>query len=161
MKEAIRFEKVTKTFGKVVANRDVSFSVEKGKIYAILGENGSGKTTLMNVVAGLYKQDSGVVYINGKEASISSPLDAFNYRIGMVHQHFKLVDVFTAVQNVASGLKKEDLPEYKTLKAEKKELGSLFQINLKWRSPLRLLRGTHSRWKPVGFPPSGFRIQRQ
>ena len=140
MKEAVRFEKVTKTFGKVVANRDVSFSVEKGKIYAILGENGSGKTTLMNVIAGIYKQDSGIVYINGKEAEINSPLDAFKYRVGMIHQHFKLVDVFSAVENVAVGLSKEDLPEYKLLQNERKELGTLHQIRKEIRKLKRLIK---------------------
>ncbi|MCQ2792399.1 MAG: ABC transporter ATP-binding protein [Bacilli bacterium] len=137
MKEAIRFEKVTKTFGKVIANRDVSFSVEKGKIYAILGENGSGKTTLMNVVAGIYKQDAGKVYVNGKERNINSPLDAIKYRVGMVHQHFKLVDVFTAVENVAAGLNKYDLPEHKLLKNERKEIGRRFYL---WRKVRKLKR---------------------
>lgn len=131
MREAIRFEKVTKTFGKVVANKDVSFSVEKGKIYAILGENGSGKTTLMNVIAGIYKQDAGKVYINGKEAHINSPLDAFRYNVGMIHQHFKLVDVFTAVENVAQGLKRADVPEYKVLREERKELGTKRELKKK------------------------------
>ena len=93
---AIRFENITKTFGKVVANHDVSFALEEGKIYSILGENGSGKTTLMNMIAGIYKQDAGKLYINEEEAEINSPRDAYKYRIGMIHQHFKLVDVFTA-----------------------------------------------------------------
>ncbi|MCQ2795736.1 MAG: ATP-binding cassette domain-containing protein [Bacilli bacterium] len=128
MREAIRFENVTKVFGKVIANRDVSFTIEKGKIYSILGENGSGKTTLMNVIAGIYKQDSGTVYINGEEAFINSPLDAFKYRVGMVHQHFKLVDVFTAIENIAIGLTDKDLPEYNVLKNEEKELGTLSDI---------------------------------
>lgn len=140
MDEAIRFEKVTKTFGKVIANHDVSFSVEKGKIYAILGENGSGKTTLMNMAAGIYKQDSGVVYINGQEATINSPLDAFRYRVGMVHQHFKLVDVFTAVENVAVGLKKEDMPEYKVLQNEIKDVGTLFQLRKKKKKLQKLIK---------------------
>ena len=131
MSDAIRFEKVTKTFGKVVANKDVSFSVEKGKIYAILGENGSGKTTLMNVIAGIYKQDGGKVYINEKEAHINSPLDAFRYNVGMIHQHFKLVDVFTAVENVAQGLKEADVPEYKVLQEEYKELGNRRELKKK------------------------------
>ena len=71
--EAIRFEHITKTFGKVAANHDVSFSLEAGQIYSILGENGSGKTTLMNMLAGIYQQDSGEVYVNGEEATITSP----------------------------------------------------------------------------------------
>ncbi|MCQ2793789.1 MAG: ATP-binding cassette domain-containing protein [Bacilli bacterium] len=131
MKEAIRFTNVTKTFGKTIANKNVSFSVEKGKIYAILGENGSGKTTLMNVVAGIYRQDTGKVYINGKEADIKSPLDAYKYQVGMIHQHFKLVDAFTAVENLAQGVKRSDTPEYRLLKNEEKELGTLRQIKKK------------------------------
>ncbi|MCQ2752773.1 MAG: ATP-binding cassette domain-containing protein [Bacilli bacterium] len=134
MKEAIRFENVTKKFGKVIANQNVSFSVEKGKIYAILGENGSGKTTLMNVIAGIYRQDAGKVYINGKEADIKSPIDAYRYQVGMIHQHFKLVDAFTAAENMTEGLKREDSPEYKVLKNEEKELGTLREIKKKIKS---------------------------
>ena len=107
--EAIRFEHITKAFGKkVVANRDVSFSLEKGQIYSILGENGSGKTTLMNALVGIYKQDEGKIFINGEEANINSPRDAYRLKIGMIHQHFKLVDVFTATENILLGLTKED-----------------------------------------------------
>ena len=106
--DAIRFEHITKTFGKVVANHDVSFSLEEGKIYSILGENGSGKTTLMNMIAGIYKQDAGSIYINEKEVIINSPRDAYKHRVGMIHQHFKLVDVFNATENVLLGLTKDD-----------------------------------------------------
>ena len=107
--EAIRFENITKQFGKkVVANKDISFSIESGKIYSLLGENGSGKTSLMNVLAGIYKQDSGRIFINGEEVEINSPRDSYKYKIGMIHQHFKLVDVFTATENVLLGLTKED-----------------------------------------------------
>ena len=107
--EAIRFEHITKAFGKkVVANRDVSFSLEKGQIYSILGENGSGKTTLMNALVGIYKQDEGKIFINGEEVNINSPRDAYRLKIGMIHQHFKLVDVFSATENILLGLTKED-----------------------------------------------------
>ena len=116
--EAIRFENVTKTFGKTVANSNVSFSIEQGKIYSILGENGSGKTTLMNVVSGIYKQDSGAVYVKGIEADINSPHDAFALKVGMIHQHFKLVDVFTATENILLGLTKQD---YKLFNKDQKE----------------------------------------
>ncbi|MBE6136332.1 MAG: ABC transporter ATP-binding protein [Erysipelotrichaceae bacterium] len=117
---AIRFENITKTFGKVVANHNVSFALEEGKIYSILGENGSGKTTLMNMISGIYKQDEGKLYINEEEADINSPRDAYKYRIGMIHQHFKLVDVFTATENVLLGLTKED---YKLFNKDQKEKG--------------------------------------
>ena len=94
---------ITKTFGSVVANRDCDLDVREGEILAILGENGSGKTTLMNMVAGIYFPDAGQILIDGKEVSIASPKDAFKYKIGMIHQHFKLVNVFSAVENIALG----------------------------------------------------------
>ena len=120
--EAIRFENITKQFGKkVVANKDISFSIESGKIYSLLGENGSGKTSLMNVLAGIYKQDSGRIFINGEEVEINSPSDAYKYKIGMIHQHFKLVDVFTATENVLLGLTKED---YKLFYEDQKMVNS-------------------------------------
>ena len=122
--DAIRFENITKAFGtKVVANRDVSFSLEKGKIFSILGENGSGKTTLMNVLVGIYKQDAGKLYINEEEVMINSPRDAYKYKIGMIHQHFKLVDAFTATENILLGLTKKDYELfYKDQKAENDRL---------------------------------------
>ena len=111
--DAIRFENITKTFGKkVVASNNVSFSIEKGKIYSLLGENGSGKTSLMNVLVGIYKQDSGKIYVNDEEVEINSPKDAYKYRIGMIHQHFKLVNVFTATENVLSGLTRSDYKQF-------------------------------------------------
>ena len=94
---------ITKTFGSVVANKDCDLEVREGEILAILGENGSGKTTLMNMVAGIYFPDAGQILIDGKEVSIASPKDAFKYKIGMIHQHFKLVNVFSAVENIALG----------------------------------------------------------
>ena len=116
--EAIRFKNITKTFGKVVANQNVSFALEEGKIYSILGENGSGKTTLMNMIAGIYKQDEGKVFVHGKEVHINSPRDAFKQKIGMIHQHFKLVDVFNATENILLGLTKDD---YKLFNIDQKE----------------------------------------
>ncbi len=104
---ALELRNVTKTFGSVVANHDVDLTVYKGEILAILGENGSGKTTLMNMIAGIYYPDHGEIYVNGEEALIRSPKDAFKYNIGMIHQHFKLVDVFTAAENIVLGTKDE------------------------------------------------------
>lgn len=104
-KIAIKLKHVTKTFGSVVANEDVNLEVYHGEILAILGENGSGKTTLMNMIAGIYYPDAGEMYVDGKEAIICSPKDAFDYKIGMIHQHFKLVDVFTAAENIVLGIK--------------------------------------------------------
>ncbi len=101
---AIELRNITKTFGSVVANDNVSLSVYRGEILALLGENGSGKTTLMNMISGIYHQDSGEIFIDGKD--INSPKDAFDYKIGMIHQHFKLVDVFTAAENIVLGIRK-------------------------------------------------------
>lgn len=118
MKEtfAMELKGITKTFGSVIANKDVSLQVKKGEILAILGENGSGKTTLMNMVSGIYYPDKGEIFVNGEEVVIRSPKDAFDYRIGMIHQHFKLVDIFTATENIILGIndgKKFSLKEAK------------------------------------------------
>ena len=110
---AVQFENVTKRFGNVVANEGVSFGVKKGEVLSLLGENGSGKTTLMNMLSGIYHQDEGDIYINGEKVVIASPKDAMGYKIGMVHQHFKLVDVFTGIQNVVLGYQEEKV-DYKT-----------------------------------------------
>ncbi|MFR7894574.1 MAG: ABC transporter ATP-binding protein [Dysosmobacter sp.] len=105
-------ENVTKRFGKVVANNAINLELREGEILSLLGENGSGKTTLMNMLSGIYFPDEGQIYIHGKPVTIASPKDAFNYGIGMIHQHFKLVDVFTATENIVLGLEgKLDLAE--------------------------------------------------
>lgn len=102
---AIELRGITKRFGSVVANSNISMKVTKGEILSILGENGSGKTTLMNMISGIYHPDEGQILINGQEAAINSPKDAFDYKIGMIHQHFKLVNVLTATENIILGLK--------------------------------------------------------
>jgi len=101
---AIQTRNLTKTFDQVIANDKVSFDVRRGEILALLGENGSGKTTLMNMLSGIYFPDSGEIEVDGREVSIRSPKDAFDLGIGMVHQHFKLVDIFSAAENVVLGL---------------------------------------------------------
>ena len=95
---------ITKTFGSVVANHKVSMDIRRGEILSLLGENGSGKTTLMNMLSGIYYPVAGQIFVDGREVSIRSPKDAFDLGIGMIHQHFKLVDVFTAAENVILGL---------------------------------------------------------
>ena len=101
---AVKLIGISKRFGPVTANRNVTMDVRRGEVLALLGENGSGKTTLMNMLSGIYYPDEGEIEINGKPASIRSPKDAFDLGIGMIHQHFKLVDVFTAAENIILGL---------------------------------------------------------
>lgn len=110
---AVRMVDIVKTFGPVKANDRVCLDIYKGEILSLLGENGSGKTTLMNVLSGIYFPDSGSIFVNGERVSIRSPKDAYALHIGMIHQHFKLVDVFTAAENVLLGLK-ASLPSVKT-----------------------------------------------
>ena len=102
--KAIEMKHITKRFGTTVANDDVSLTLYKGEILALLGENGSGKTTLMNMLSGIYYPDEGSIRINGQDVNISSPRVALELGIGMVHQHFKLVDVLTATENIILGL---------------------------------------------------------
>ena len=101
---AIELRNITKRFGKVVANDSISLSLDRGEILSLLGENGSGKTTLMNMLSGIYFPDEGEILVGGKPVSIRSPKDAFDNGIGMIHQHFKLIDVFTAAENIVLGL---------------------------------------------------------
>lgn len=115
---ALELKGITKTFGSVVANKNVDLKVFKGEILAILGENGSGKTTLMNMVSGIYYPDSGEIFVDGKPVVIASPKDAFKYKIGMIHQHFKLIDVFTATENIVLGI--NDGKKFNIKEAEKR-----------------------------------------
>ena len=104
---AVKMRNITKTFGTIVANKGVSLDINKGEILALLGENGSGKTTLMNMLSGIYFPDEGQIFVNGEEVVIHSPKDALDLGIGMIHQHFKLVDVLTATENIILGLNEE------------------------------------------------------
>ena len=102
---AIELRNITKRFGSIVANDGICLSLKRGQILSLLGENGSGKTTLMNMLAGIYLPDEGEILADGKPITIRSPKDAFDHKIGMIHQHYKLVEVFTATQNIILGLK--------------------------------------------------------
>lgn len=101
---AVKMRNITKTFGSIVANDHAKLTIYKGEILSLLGENGSGKTTLMNMLSGIYFPDEGNIFINGEKVVIRSPKDAFDHGIGMIHQHFKLVDVLTATENIILGL---------------------------------------------------------
>jgi ABC-type uncharacterized transport system ATPase subunit len=100
---SLELKGITKKFGSLVANDQINLKVEKGEIHAILGENGAGKSTLMNIVYGLLEADSGSIFVDGKEVAIKEPSDALNFGIGMVHQHFMLVPVFTVAENIVLG----------------------------------------------------------
>ncbi|MEE1055428.1 MAG: ABC transporter ATP-binding protein [Acutalibacteraceae bacterium] len=123
---AIELKNITKTFGNVVANKDVNLTVNRGEILSVLGENGSGKTTLMNMISGIYFPDHGQIFIDGKEVVIRSPKDAFDYKIGMIHQHFKLVDVFSATENIVLGLKEKGKYNIKNAAKQVKEISDRY-----------------------------------
>ena len=130
MEHAIELRHVTKTFGSVIANHDVSLNVRKGEILSLLGENGSGKTTLMNMIAGIYYPDSGEIIVDGKIAEIRSPKDAYALGIGMVHQHFKLIDVFTAAENIALVLDKHEKFDLQAIKKKAQEICDRYQFEI-------------------------------
>ncbi len=127
---AIELRGITKRFGKITANKNVNLSVYGGEILSLLGENGSGKTTLMNMLSGIYYPDEGEIFINGEEAVIRSPKDAFNYKIGMIHQHFKLIDVFSAAENIVLGLKEEGRYDIKKVTARVKSISEKYGFDI-------------------------------
>ena len=129
---AVELKNITKVFGDVVANKNVNLTVKKHEILSILGENGSGKTTLMNMIAGIYRPDQGSILINGEEVSIHSPKDAYKYKIGMVHQHYKLVNVFTAAENIILGQNTDKVLDMKKVMADIQAICDAygFQLNL-------------------------------
>lgn len=127
---AVELKGITKTFGNIVANKDVNLQVRRGEILAILGENGSGKTTLMNMLSGIYFPDEGQIFVDGKEVVIKSPRDAYKYKIGMIHQHFKLVDVFNATQNIVLGIKDEKKFSLKETEKKVKEITEKYGFSI-------------------------------
>ncbi|MBQ7725679.1 MAG: ATP-binding cassette domain-containing protein, partial [Clostridia bacterium] len=127
---AIELKNITKTFGSVIANKNVSLSVYGGEILSLLGENGSGKTTLMNMISGIYYPDEGQIFIGGEEVVIRSPKDAFDYKIGMIHQHFKLIDVFSAAENIVLGLKEKGRYDVKKVTARVAEISEKYGFEL-------------------------------
>jgi simple sugar transport system ATP-binding protein len=127
---AIRLVNITKTFGEVVANRSVSMEVYRGEILSLLGENGSGKTTLMNMISGIYFPDEGQIFVGDQEVTIRSPKDAINLGIGMIHQHFKLVDVLTAGENIVLGLREPGKFDKKAIGAKVREISEKYGFDI-------------------------------
>ena len=127
---AIELRGITKRFGSVVANKGVNLTVCNGEILSLLGENGSGKTTLMNMISGIYHPDEGQIIIGGEPVSINSPHDAFNYKIGMIHQHFKLVDLFTAAENIILGLNEKGKFDIKSVSKKVAEISSKYGFDI-------------------------------
>ncbi|MCQ2386200.1 MAG: ATP-binding cassette domain-containing protein, partial [Clostridia bacterium] len=103
MEELLRMEHISKRFGNFYANKDINLSVSRGEVHTLLGENGAGKSTLMNILIGLYQPTEGKIFLNGKEEKISSPATAVKLGIGMVHQHFMLVEAMTVFENIILG----------------------------------------------------------
>ena len=130
MPDAIKLVGVTKTFGKIIANNNINMTVRQGEILSLLGENGSGKTTLMNILSGIYYPDEGQIFVNGNEVTISSPKDSFDLGIGMIHQHFKLVDVFTAAENIILGLPGKQKLDMKSVEKKITEICSRYGFDI-------------------------------
>lgn len=126
----IQVENLTKTFGQVKANKNINLTVHKGEIHALLGENGAGKSTLMNMLSGIYSPDSGSISIGGKPVNFTSPQDAISHGIGMIHQHFKLVDVLTAAENIVAGERKQTFLSRKNLNSKIAQISKRFGLEI-------------------------------
>lgn len=129
-KLAIEMRHISKVFGEVVANDDVNLQVFPGEVHALLGENGAGKTTLMNMLSGIYTPDAGEILINGEKVTFHSPGDSIRLGIGMIHQHFKLVDVMTAKDNIVIGQKTSFFTKGKELSRKVKELSDRYGLDI-------------------------------
>ena len=129
-KIALSMRGITKRFGSVVANHNVDLDVYEGEILSILGENGCGKTTLMNMISGIYFPDEGKIYKDNKEVVIRSPKDAFDLRIGMIHQHFKLVDLFTAAENIVLGIDEKGQHNLKAVNSRVSQIAEKYGFHI-------------------------------
>ena len=142
---AIEMRGISKTFGSIQANKNINLNVKQGEILALLGENGSGKTTLMNMLSGIYMPDKGSIYVNGKVAEIRSPEDSKRYGIGMVHQHFKLVDAFSAADNIWMGKENAGFVLRKKRYAQIEEIASKFGFEIDPKKRFTIWRFQRSR----------------
>lgn len=129
-KPVIELKNITKRFGQVVANDGINLTLNQGEILSILGENGSGKTTLMNMLSGIYFPDEGEIFMEGNPIVIRSPKDSLNLGIGMIHQHFKLVEVFTAAENIILGLDGKEILDMKKVIEDINALTSKYGFSL-------------------------------
>ena len=130
--ESLEMRNITKRFPGVLANDHINFDVNAGEIHALLGENGAGKSTLMKILYGLYQPDEGEIFLNGEPIKIQSPTDAIRHGIGMIHQHFMLVETLTVAENVALGLKapREPMLDLSTVSARIVELADKYGLEV-------------------------------
>ena len=154
MELAVDMRHITMRFPRVVANRDVNFSVRKGEIHALVGENGAGKSTLMNILYGLYQPTEGEVWVDGQKAQLHSAVDAIQLGIGMVHQHFMLIPRLTVAQNVVLGAE----PRTGAVVNRSKMYDEVQQLSDRYGFPC--LSGRRSGTSPWGCS-SGWRSQRR
>lgn len=129
-KTLVDIQNISKTFGKVIANKDISLKFYSGEIHSILGENGAGKSTLMNMLSGIYTPDSGSIFVKGKKVRFNLPKDSINMGIGMIHQHFKLVDILTAKENIIAGQDGKFFINGKKLSKEIKEISEKYGLEI-------------------------------
>ncbi len=127
---AIEMRHISKAFGEIKANDDINLEVKNGEVHALLGENGAGKTTLMNMLSGIYTPDSGEILVNGVPVTFHSPADSIKLGIGMIHQHFKLVDVMTAKENVVLGQPSSFFTKGRALSQKVKELSDQYGLDI-------------------------------
>ncbi len=130
MEKVIELKGIVKTFGSVLANDHIDFTLQSGEIHSLLGENGAGKSSLMNVLAGVYQPDGGEIYFKGERVDIPSPRHSIDMGIGMIHQHFKLVEAHTVLENMLAGMSKGLLSRKKTYKKQVIELSQKYGLDI-------------------------------
>jgi ABC-type uncharacterized transport system ATPase subunit len=131
--KVVELKSIAKRFGRTTANDHINFDLDQGEIHAILGENGAGKSTLMNILSGLYQPDSGQIFVRGQEVRFRSPRDAIGIGIGMIHQHFMMIQSHTVLDNIILGT---HLPMFLNREKLAEEVSALcqhlnFQIDLR------------------------------